>query len=439
MKIRHSLTLVALACSPLAHADIVTEWNEAALNAIRATGAPPPKASRALAMSHLAVYDAVNSITLNHETYLGYQPLVGPTSIEAAAAQAAHSVLSSLFTAPAQTAAFDALLSTHLAGIADPIQKANGMTLGSNAASAMLASRVADNSTSVVNYVNPAPGTIGVWTPTPNAFANYLLPQWKDVTPFAMTSGSQFRPAGAPSINSDYYTSSYNEVKSLGSKTGSTRTADQTDIAFFWADGSGTSTPPGHWNSITQQISSDQGLTLEQNARLFALLNMATADAAIAAWDSKFDEALWRPVTAIRLDDGNPNTLADATWTPLLATPPFPAYISGHSTFSAAAGGVLAEYYGTDMLSFDVISEDIANLPPGYKRSFTSLSDAVDEAGMSRIYGGIHFQFDNEDGKATGAQIGDYVTTNYLRAIPEPATSFLAFLSGSLLLVRRRR
>ena len=178
---------------------------------------------------------------------------------------------------------------------------------------------------------------------------------------------------------------------------------------------------------------------MEQNSRLFALLNMATADAAIAAWDAKFDAALWRPVTAILLDDGNPSTLADPTWTSLLSTPPFPAYTSGHSTFSAAAGGVLSDYFDTDLLNFSVVTEDTLNLAPGYTRNFTSISDAVDEAGMSRIYGGIHFQFDNEDGKIAGAQIGDYVTANYLRAVPEPGTAMLAFFSGSLLLVRRRR
>lgn len=439
MKACCKIILFTLACTAPTHADIVTDWNDAALNAIRATGTPPPKASRALAMAHLAVYDAVNSISINHEAYLGYQPLSGPTSMQAAAAQAAHDVLASLFTAPAQTAAFDTLLNTHLSGVADPVQKANGVTLGTNAANAMLSSRVADHSNDIVNYVNPLPGTIGVWTPTPAGFANYLLPQWKDVTPFAMTSGSQFQPPGPPAINSTQYTASYNEVKSLGSKTGSTRTADQTDVAYFWADGAGTATPPGHWNLITQQIASIQGLNLEQNSRLFALLNMATADAAIAAWDAKFDAALWRPVTAIQLDDGNPSTLADPTWTSLLPTPPFPAYTSGHSTFSAAAGGVLSDYFDTDSLNFSVVTEDTLNLAPGYTRNFTSISDAVDEAGMSRIYGGIHFQFDNEDGKIAGAQIGDYVTANYLRAVPEPGTAMLAFFSGSLLLVRRRR
>ncbi len=437
MKVRNTLLLIALLSAPIVHADIITQWNDAALNAIRVSATPPPVASRALAMTHLAVYDAVNSITLSHDAYLGYQSVTGPTSMEAAAAQAAHTVLANLY--PTQKPIFDALLNTQLATVSDLTQRTNGITLGINAGTQMLTSRVGDGSASVATYINPPPGTIGVWTPTPAAFAPAALPQWGYVAPFAMTSGSQFRPAGPPSINSGYYTASYNEVKSLGSKTSSTRTVDQTNMAYFWADGGGTATPPGHWNLIAQQISGDKSLGLEQNARLFALLNMATADAAIAAWDSKYDADYWRPITAIRTDDGNNDTLVDAGWTPLLNTPNFPAYVSGHSTFSGAAGGILSEYFGTDLISFTVVNEDSTALPGGYTRSFDSISSAVDEAGQSRIYGGIHFQFDNVDGKVAGAQISDFVFANYLGAVPEPSTAFLALLSGSLLMMRRRR
>lgn len=432
--LRNILLLSAVISS--VQADIITDWNNAALNAIRADGTPPPKASRALAMTHLAVYDAVNSITLTHEAYLGYQAVTGPTSQEAAAAQAAYSVLSSLY--PSQEAVFAALRNNQVAAVADTTERSNGMALGQQAALDMIAARSADHSTDVVSYTNPAPGTVGAWTPTPAGYASYLLPQWKDVTPFAMTSGSQFQQAGSPDINSVAYTEAYNEVKLLGAAVGSTRTADQTIIAKFWADGAGSSTPPGHWNIVAQNISSDQGLGLAENARLFALLNMATADAAISAWDMKYDDALWRPVTAIRLDDGNPLTEADATWSPLLPTPPFPSYVSGHSTFSAAAGGILSEYFGTDLLSFSVTSET-ASLPAGYTRSFTSISDAVDEAGKSRIYGGIHFEFDNVDGKIAGAGIADYVSSNYLQAVPEPSSISIALLAGIFSIVRRKR
>lgn len=420
-----------------ARADVVTDWNNALLNAVRLDLTAPPRASRAMAMTHLAVYDAVVSVTQTHDAYLGYQSLSGPTSLEAAAASAAHRVLSNLY--PAQQGTFDALLNTQLASVSDATQRANGIALGTSTANAMLAARLNDNSTSVVTYAYPAPGTIGAYDRTPNAFANYLLPQWKDVTPFAMTSTTQFRPSGAPAINSAAYTAAYNEVKSLGSAGSTDRSAEQTQIAYFWADGAGTATPPGHWNLIAQGVSAQQGLSLADNARLFALLNIATADAAIIAWDAKFDEALWRPVTGIRNDDGNPDTLLDAAWTPLLSTPPHPSYVSGHSTFSAAAGGILAEFFGSDAFNFTVVTEDTSNLPVGYTRDYAGFSEAVDEAGMSRIYGGIHWQFDNTDGKASGYALSSYVANNYLQAVPEPSASWLLLLSGPLFLLFGRR
>lgn len=420
-----------------ARADVVTDWNSALLQTIRSDLTPPPRASRAMAMTHLAVYDAVVSVTRTHAPYLGYQSVVGPTSIEAAAASAAHRVLSDLY--PTQRSTFDALLDSQLASVSDATQRANGVTLGTAAANAMLAARLNDNSTSVVSYTYPTPGTIGAYDRTPNAFANYLLPQWKDVTPFAMTSTTQFRPPGAPAIISAAYTAAYNEVQSLGSASSATRTAEQTQIAIFWADGAGTATPPGHWNLIAQGVSSQQSLSLADTARLFALLNMAAADVSIAAWDAKFVEALWRPVTGIRTDDGNPDTLLDASWTPFLLTPPHPSYVSGHSMFSAAAGGILAEFFGTDAFDFTVVTEDTSNLPVGYTRDYTSFSEAVDEAGMSRIYGGIHWQFDNTDGKASGYALSAYVANNYLQAVPEPSAALLLLSAVPMLLFFCRR
>ena len=168
-----------------------------------------------------------------------------------------------------------------------------------------------------------------------------LLPQWPNVTPFAMTSGSQFRPAAPPALDSAEYAANVDEVMRLGGLNSTTRTADQTAIALFWADGGGTFTPPGHWNQIAADVSLERGNTLAERARLFALLNIALADAGISAWDAKYAFDLWRPIDAIRRGDtdGNDATIADPTWTPLLKTPPFPTYTSGHSTFSGAADG----------------------------------------------------------------------------------------------------
>ena len=237
-------------------------------------------------------------------------------------------------------------------------------------------------------------------------FDRALLPQWADVEPFAMTVPEQFRPSGPPALESQTYADAWNEVKRLGSATSSTRTADQTQIARFWADGAGTYTPAGHWNQIAEQVAVAQGNSLSENARLFAQLDLTLADAAIADWDAKYQDHFWRPVTAIQQadTDRNPDTAPDTAWTSLLITPPFPEYVSGHSTFSAAAATVLAAHFG-DNLGFATTSIGL----PGVSRSFASFEAAAAEAGQSRIYGGLHFQFSNVDGQATGQAVADYV------------------------------
>jgi len=204
-----------------------------------------------------------------------------------------------------------------------------------------------------------------------------------------------------------------------GVTTPTSRTPEQTTIAQFWADGVGTETPPGHWNQIAEDVARARGTTLVQNARLFALLDLALADAAIVAWDCKYVFNYWRPVTAIRNadTDGNPDTSQDATWTPLLVTPNFPSYTSGHSTFSSAGAAVLGNFFGTDNVSFTTGSDFL----PGVRRTFPSFSAAAVEAGQSRIYGGIHFQFDNQDGLTSGHELGDYVTRNFLTPIAAAA------------------
>jgi hypothetical protein len=280
--------------------------------------------------------------------------------------------------------------------------------MGRSAAHRVLAQRRHDGADEVVEYVPPAGP--GMWQPTPPANAPAVLPQWPGVTPFALASADQFRPAGPPDVTSPEFAADFNEVKSLGARNSTTRTAEQTQIALFWADGAGTATPPGHWNEIAQQLAIDQGNNLVENARMFALLNVALADAGIASWDAKYAYHCLRPVTAIRnaAGDGNDLTEADVAWTPLIGTPPFPSYVSGHSTFSAAAATVLAGFFGTDDLTFTTTSEGL----PGVTRSFTSLSQAAEEAGRSRIYGGIHFEFDNADGLALGRAVGQYVLTH---------------------------
>jgi len=383
-----------------ANGDVVTDWNTAALDAIRA-GTAPPIASRSLAILHVSIYDAVNGIARTNEPYLVQSSASASASREAAASAAAHKALVNLF--PAAASSFDALHTAILAGIPNGPQKTAGIVWGEFVANQILAARPTDGSHAIV----PPPGGSGpgVWVPTPPAFAPYLLPQWGFVVPFGMSSSSQFRPPGPPSLDGEQYAADYNEVKELGAAVGSTRTVEQTQIALFWADGAGTETPPGHWNSIAQIIAAGQGNTLEENARLFALLNIAMADAAICAWDAKYTFHFWRPVTAINFAE------PDLIWASFIVTPPFPDYVSGHSTFSGAAATVLALFYGTEDLPFTAGSDSLS----GVYRSFPTCLDAAEEAAVSRLYGGIHFRSANEDGLQAGISIGEWTDSHYLQ------------------------
>jgi hypothetical protein len=255
-----------------------------------------------------------------------------------------------------------------------------------------------------------------VWRPTPPGYLDALLPQWPAVTPFCMRSGSQFRPPAPPGLTAPAYAANFLEVKALGGVESMVRTPEQTEIAFFWADDAGTVTPPGHWNRIAQTVALQRGLTLVENARLFALLNLALADAGIVCWDGKYHYGYWRPVHGIREADPslNPATTPDPDWTPLLTTPPFPSYASGHSTFSGAAATVLAHFFGTDAVAFTSTSETI----PGVRRSYPGFWAAAEEAGKSRIFGGIHWEFDNREGLICGRAVGDYVSRYFLLPCP---------------------
>ena len=383
-----------------ASADVVTDWNNAALDAIRVDRTAPPIASRSLAIVHVAIYDAVNGIARTHEPYLVPSAVPASASRVAAATAAAHQTLVSLF--PNHTSTFDALHAAILAGIPNGPQKTHGITWGEFVASQILAARANDGSNAIVQP--PGGSGPGVWVPTPPAFLPYLLPQWGFVVPFGMSSSSQFRPPGPPSLDSQQYAADYEEVKQLGAAVGSTRTADQTEIALFWADGAGTETAPGHWNSIAQIIAAGRGTTLEENARLFALLNIAMGDAAICSWDAKYTYHFWRPVTAIAFAEPQLN------WISFIVTPPFPDYTSGHSTISAAAATVLPLFFGTEDLPFTTGSDFL----PGVYRSFSTCQDAAEEAALSRIYGGIHFRSASEDGLQAGSSIGEWTVTHYL-------------------------
>jgi hypothetical protein len=404
-------------------ADAVINWNATMLQAIWNEVSPPSVASRAMAMVGAAVYDAVDGINPKYTFYavpgLNGQPARG-ASAEAAASAAADTVLNSLY--PDQQPMFAAEYQATLARVPDGPGKTAGIAWGRTVATAVLAWRSRDGATAVAVYTPAAPGGApGVYELTPAAglepkppgFLPALAPQWGHVTPWAMTSAAQFLPPPPPALNSAEYATDFNQTKSLGAANSTTRTPDETLYAHFWADVPGQSaTPPGHWNEIAEHVSLQNGLGLVDNAHLFGLLNIGMGDAAINCWDAKYIYNFWRPITAIRdprASKINPATSSDPNWTPLWNTPNFPSYDSGHSTFSGTASVILASIFGPNT-HFTVGSDDM----PGYTRSFTSFAQAADEAGFSRIVGGIHFEFDNTAGLHAGRALGQYLTQNFL-------------------------
>lgn len=456
--------LLLLACIGTAEADVITDWNDLMRQTFKAEGssATPPTNSRTMGMMGGAMFDAVNSVNRSYSSYLGYfDPTTAGSSIDvnAAAAAAANTVMQSVYTSyygasNSYAANFTSLYNTQMSAIADGEAKTRGIEVGIAAAQAMITARASDGWNAASTYSTQPFGTVGAWQPgnTAGAWGSssgvFIKSEWGYVTPFTMSSGDQFRPTSlagyqandlASFVASQTYTDGFNQVKSLGVATGSSRTTDQTQIAYFWVDGPGTASPPGHWNRIAQSVSASMGLSVEQNARLFALLNLTEADVAIATWDAKRAYDLWRPMIAINTasTDGNGDTLEDAAWSPLIPTPSFPAYTSGHSAFSMAAATILADFFGTDDIAFTSDTES-PFLPLGYTRDYTSFSEAAQEAGMSRIYGGIHWAWDNTDGAILGADVGDNAFNTMFQPVPEPGSAVFILCAGLVIMLRRR-
>jgi membrane-associated phospholipid phosphatase len=395
--------------------DMVLRWNAILLSAINTAGQSPIAASRTVAIVQAAVYDAVNSIDQSYTPYLASIPGAVGADESAAAAQAAHDALVGLF--PAQSGVLDLELKASLQELTDGNAKTLGIQVGQTAAQSILAARANDGSSTTVSYT---PGTNpGDWQPTPPAYLPAAAPQWGSVTPFCLPSGSAFRPPAPPNLTSPEYTATFNLTKDLGAFASSSRTADQTEAALFWQGiVTPNSTPVGMWNQIAQEIALAQGNTLVQNARLFALLGLTQADALIACWDAKYTYSFWRPVTAIPAadTDGNPDTIADPNWTPLFATPNHPSYPSAHSSLSLSCATVLASFFGTDAIAFNLSWEGL----PGETRSFDSFSAAAHEAGQARIWAGIHWSFDISGGEAVGQSVGAYTAQNFLQPVSPP-------------------
>ena len=385
--------------------DVVLEWNQTNLEAIRLGAASPPIATRGLAMTSGAMFDVVAAFEAGAGFFSTRTAPAGAT-LEAAVASAAHDVLVYLF--PGQQALFDATLATSLGRVPDGAGETSGVAFGAEIADTVIAIRSQDGFNTYVDY---APGgEVGDWQQTAPMFEVGLLPNWPLVDPFVMNTGDQFRPDAPPALDSAEYAAAFNEVKMFGAATGSARDAQQTQIARFWADGSGTYTPAGHWNQIAMERAFANGLSTSASARLLAQLNTALADAAIVSWDAKYSYNTWRPITAIHgaALDGNAQTSPDAAWESLLITPPFPEYTSGHSTFSGAASAVLTAVFGENV-AFSTGSLGL----PGVTRNFDNFEDAAEEAGQSRIYGGIHFQFANQAGLESGRELAEFVLDRF--------------------------
>ena len=396
--------------------DPVVQWNRILLSIVRTPGAQPATVhpTRSFAILHAAIYDAVNAIGRTHAPYLiRLHGAPRRASQQAAAAAAAHGVLVSLY--PASSAQLDAQFDQSLAGIPDGAEKTQGVLIGAEVARRILALRADDGSAAQpLTYVF---GTVpGAYQSTPPNFPPQpQFPHWSRVRPFALERANQFRPRSPPSLTSDAYTGAFNEVKSLGTGAGSTATAEQSLIGRFW-----NGAVQNYWNEIAQTASVAAALTTAQNARLFALLNLALADSVIAFYDAKYVYNFWRPVTAVRAADvdGNPKTEADPNWLPEVGkTAPDPSYPGAHAVISAAAAAVLTHVLGTEPAAFSVTSE----VMPGTERSFESFSAVAQEASSSRIFAGQHFRFDLSAGRVLGRQVADLVLDRFLTPHDEEA------------------
>ena len=422
------LALLILAWPGLARADAVIDWNETAARAGFAAGldnefgcVDPLHESRMFAMMHVAIHDALNAIDRRYQPYAFDGQAPAGTSPEAAVAAAAHDVLVALFpelpselglTPEAAVDLVEAAYVAALAAIPDGAAKAQGILIGQAAAAAILNLRDADGANTPpfldFTYVpGPDPGDFQFIPGYDPPFAAFT--RWGKVTPFVLTSSSQYRPKAPYDVSSKKYAADFNEVKSLGGVDSTMRTAEQTEIALFWVEGS-----PQGWNRIARTVSVQQGLDLWENARLFGLLNLASADAYIADFDGKYFYEFWRPVTAIRAadTDGNPETVADPTWDSLVLGGPVPEYPSGHSGQGGAMAEVLARFFG-DKVSFS----PTATTQPDVTRSFTSFSQAAQENADSRIYVGFHFRHATIEGLKLGGKVGKVAFNHYLRPV----------------------
>jgi len=383
---------------------IVVDWNKELLQIVLTPGAQPATVhpTRSFAILHAAIYDSVVSITRDGPSYLFAVPAPRSARVDAAAAEAGHDALVALYPNLNSNlqAAVDQLLADELAAIPDGASKQQGINVGDEVAARLLAARANDGSAAT-----PPPFVAGTqpgdFRPVPPSFAAPVFTGWANITPFVLESAKQFRPEPQAAVTSAAYATALNEVKSLGQNTSTTRTADETVTAKFWAGPIWNT-----WNEIADDAALAHHTNLETTVRLFAVLNLTFADGVIAFYDAKYTYRIWRPVTAIRAGDtiGNPAITGDPTWTPLATTPADPSYPGAHSVISAAGATVLSSFFGKDdqiQVTSDVVK--------GTVRTFDSYEAVATEAGLSRIFAGVHTRLDHESGLELGRDVAQLV------------------------------
>jgi hypothetical protein len=382
-------------------ANVVVEWNATAISTALAVGQGPVPQTRAMAIVAVAVNDAVNAITGKYPTYAATPTPPSGASADAAAIAAAHEALALLY--PSQAGSLDAAatasLSAHGLSPFDP-----GVAFGETVAQAVFVSRANDGSAlAQFPFTAPGAGSPGVWVPTPPANLPALLPGWGLTQTWVLQSASQFSPDEGPSLTSETYARDFNEVKELGSLTSATRTTEQTNIARFWLTSAAVI-----WDAVLRQVAIARDLDTATTAHALALVNLAGADAAIACWDAKYTFNFWRPITAIRNADadGNPETSADPTWSPLMPTPNFPEFVSGHATVSGAMGTMLALLFGDDAgVSLTVTSPT----NPGFVHTWSRFSEGIAEVIDARVWTGFHFRSSDVAGARLGRHVARFV------------------------------
>jgi hypothetical protein len=403
-----ALAMLFLLNPVLARADMVLDWNGIMLTTL--TGQTPFASARFAAITQLAVFQAVNAITGDYEAYL--ETVVPPApgaSAEAAAAAAAHAVLKAYF--PLKAGALDAAFTTSLLAIPNGAEKTDGVAVGEAAARAMIALRADDGSASAEFYL-PTSNAPGQWQLTPGCSASGgILLHWRHVVPFGIPAAEDFRLGPPPKLTGGTYSKDYVEVMGVGGADSVLRPPDRAEVARFYAAYS-----PVSWsNSAARQVAAAQGRSLSENARAFALLNMALSDATVAAFDTKYYYTAWRPETAIRAGDtdDNPKTDPDVAFQPFIVTPCFPSYPSNHASVSYAAREILEHLYGRTGLDITLSSANT----PGVILSYTEFKRITEDIDDARVYGGIHFRFDQDAGARQGQSVGAYVHKHNLRTV----------------------